>query len=142
MMQKMAFLTLIAILVTSSFNLNAAQVDMNLVEVITGSGPITGYSYDYTVDSGSVQLNKTVDTFLGIPYAEPPIGDLRFRKPVPKSPWTDSLNATMDRPMCWQAPVELPGLPPQDEDCLYLNIWSPDVQVCSSFRLAYIVYVY
>ncbi|XP_071825216.1 cholinesterase-like [Apostichopus japonicus] len=129
MMQKMAFLTLIAILVTSSFNLNAAQVDMNLVEVITGSGPITGYSYDYTVDSGSVQLNKTVDTFLGIPYAEPPIDDLRFRKPVPKSPWTDTLNATMDRPMCWQAPVELPGLPPQDEDCLYLNIWSPDVQL-------------
>lgn len=101
--------------------------DLDLVEVYPDVGPIVGFRYQYRVDDGDVQLSKTIDTFLGIPYGEPPIDEGRFRKPQPKKEWTEPWNATFDRPMCWQVPVDVPGLPYQDEDCLYLNVWSPNV---------------
>lgn len=104
--------------------------DLDLVEVFPDVGPIVGFRYQYDVDDGDVQLSKTIDTFLGIPYGEPPIAEGRFRKPQAKKEWTEPWNATFDRPMCWQVPVDVPGLPYQDEDCLYLNVWSPDVTVC------------
>ena len=108
--------------------------DLDLVEVHPDVGPIVGFRYQYDVADGDVQLSKTIDTFLGIPYGEAPIGEGRFRKPEEKAPWTETWNATFDRPMCWQIPLDVPGLPPQDEDCLYLNIWSPDVQVCGDLE--------
>ncbi|MGD0629931.1 MAG: carboxylesterase family protein [Terracidiphilus sp.] len=60
--------------------------------------------------------------FRGVPFAEPPVGPLRFRAPVPVKPWTGERDATRFAAAAMQA-GEL-GIE-HSEDCLYLNIWAP-----------------
>lgn len=73
-----------------------------------------------------------VDRFLGIPYAEPPTGKLRWKPPVRKARWADCLEADQYGPACPQNPPQISAiydLPPHiqfDEDCLTLNIWAPE----------------
>ncbi|XP_071447523.1 juvenile hormone esterase-like [Hetaerina americana] len=65
-------------------------------------------------------------SFRGIPYAKPPIGDLRFAPPKPLGPWEGVLDATRDAPVCIQKNYLLAGYPVQgQEDCLYLNVYVP-----------------
>ncbi len=63
--------------------------------------------------------------FLGIPFAAPPVGDLRWRPPAPPAPWSGTLEATRFGSSCPQRPSTL-GTPSENEDCLYLNVWTPD----------------
>jgi para-nitrobenzyl esterase len=65
--------------------------------------------------------------YLGVPYARPPVGDLRWRDPLPVETWTDVRDASRYAPACPQTGVSMPGEPPSptSEDCLYLNIWTP-----------------
>lgn len=74
--------------------------------------------------------DASLNVYLGIPFAEPPLGKLRFRPPRPRSPWYPSVyRALRFAPECHQselfagAPDE--SHPPRDEDCLYLNVWQP-----------------
>ena len=67
--------------------------------------------------------------FRGIPYAEPPVGDNRWRAPVAKASWEDTRPATTFGPACWQrltpaSSVYTRGDLDRDEDCLYLNVWT------------------
>jgi para-nitrobenzyl esterase len=66
-----------------------------------------------------------VSTFLGLPYAAPPTGNLRWRAPQPAAAWTGVRDATTFGPSCPQAPS--PFAPPGQfsEDCLYLNVYTP-----------------
>ncbi|EHB12195.1 Carboxylesterase 3 [Heterocephalus glaber] len=78
-----------------------------------------------------------VAVFLGVPFAKPPLGSLRFAPPQPAEPWDDVKNTTSYPPMCSQltgtGPVlseiftnRLENFPLEySEDCLYLNIYSP-----------------
>ncbi len=59
--------------------------------------------------------------FLGIPYAAPPIGPLRFRPPQPVTPWKTPLATTKVSGYCSQARA---GVAMGSEDCLYLNVWT------------------
>ncbi|XP_065285404.1 acetylcholinesterase-like [Dermacentor albipictus] len=74
---------------------------------------------------------KPVRAFLGIPYAEPPVGTIRFRKTEPRRPWAGVLSATVLPPMCPQLPLNfnsyylVKDTEPISEDCLFLNIYSP-----------------
>ncbi len=79
----------------------------------TAFGPISG------MDDGGVAK------FLGVPYAKPPVGGLRFRAPQMIEPWTQTLDATKyaKDPMQHNAALD-PGN--YSEDCLYLNIWVPE----------------
>uniref|UniRef100_A0A8W7Q476 Carboxylic ester hydrolase n=1 Tax=Anopheles coluzzii TaxID=1518534 RepID=A0A8W7Q476_ANOCL len=70
--------------------------------------------------------NLRFDAFVGIPFAKPPVGKLRFKKPIPIEPWTEDYNATESKPACLQKSFLLPGQPiVGDENCLYLNVYRP-----------------
>lgn len=65
-------------------------------------------------------------TYLGIPYAAPPVGDLRWKPPQPKAPWAPAvLSATSSPPSCPLINPPTTGQPSGSEDCLMLNIWAP-----------------
>ena len=76
--------------------------------------------------------------WLGIPYAEPPTGELRWRAPQPFEPWSGVREATTFGPLCPQFAgmhVSAPeGSVVGDEDCLHLNVWSPAAPKVSSRR--------
>ena len=67
---------------------------------------------------------KTVGEYQGIPYAKPPIGDLRFLAPEKPDPWGNEMLDTLERrPLCAQA-REWEEFD-QSEDCLYLDVYTP-----------------
>ena len=68
-------------------------------------------------------------SFEGIPYARPPVGELRWKPPQPPEPWSGTLMATEYGPV---APQTVDALEPssqleQSEDCLSLNVWTPGI---------------
>ncbi len=65
-----------------------------------------------------------VRTFLGVPYAEPPVGELRFRAPRPAPPWSGLRDAVEWAPRAPQPELTGRGFT-GDEDCLYLNVYAP-----------------
>lgn len=78
-----------------------------------------------------VGLSMTgIQEFRGIPYAEPPTGKRRFRTAVPVKPWSKPRQATSPAPACCQVPdLDDPaedGDSIMSEDCLSLNVWTPD----------------
>ncbi|KYN32249.1 Acetylcholinesterase [Trachymyrmex septentrionalis] len=95
--------------------------------VETTSGLMRGFS--------RTVLDREVHVFYGVPFAKPPVGPLRFRKPLPIEPWHGILNATTLPNSCYQERYEyFPGFEGEEmwnpntnisEDCLYLNIWVP-----------------
>jgi para-nitrobenzyl esterase len=83
----------------------------------TKAGKIQGY------------IEEGVEIFKGIPYAEPPLGELRFKPPVDKKPWDDVLDASSYGFCAYQGYTPLEDwfgkLEPESEDCLSLNVWTP-----------------
>ncbi|MHC4470304.1 MAG: carboxylesterase/lipase family protein [Planctomycetota bacterium] len=78
------------------------------------------------VDSGAVSgklvgEDRDVRAFLGIPYAAPPVGPLRWKPPAPARPWTGARACTEFSPACPQRHY----FGKTSEDCLYLNVWAP-----------------
>ncbi|XP_060094741.1 cholinesterase-like [Heteronotia binoei] len=111
----------------------------NETTVVTSSGPIQG-KY---LSAGS----RNVTAYLGIPYAEPPVGKLRFQKPLPHKPWRHILEATNFGNSCPQ--IVIFGTPdsaifnantPRSEDCLFLNVWVPHPR--PSTPAAVLVWIY
>ncbi|MET0240721.1 MAG: carboxylesterase family protein [Sphingobium sp.] len=103
--------------------------------VQTAQGPVEGT----VLDSG-------VQAWLGLPFAAPPVGDLRWRAPRPPEVRRDILHATQFGPSCMQ-PLRDHGIAyyvgddPTSEDCLTLNIWTPPGARADA-KLPVIVYIY
>jgi para-nitrobenzyl esterase len=79
-----------------------------------------------TTAAGAVRgkASGNVDEFLGIPYAAPPVGALRWRPPQPVARWSGERDATRFAPHCAQ-PATPFGPASSSEDCLYLNVFAP-----------------
>ena len=97
-----------------------------------------------TTKDGSVEgfISNGVAEFLGVPYAAPPVGDLRWKPPKNHEPWTKILKTTAYAPICAQ--INEFGLfagPPNDnEDYLYLNVFTPTLD--ESARLPVIFWIH
>lgn len=80
--------------------------------------------------SGVAGKNPEVRVYRGIPFAAPPVGDLRWKAPQPPASWQGVRTAAEEPHACWQTPYPAAAalyqakLPPLSEDCLYLNIWT------------------
>lgn len=86
-----------------------------------------------TTFSGKVKGSKKVTglganyfCFQRIPYAKPPINELRFSDPQPVSPWTETVDGTIPTPCCIQKSKVTKNIV-GDEDCLYLNVYTKDL---------------
>lgn len=123
------FIRVICILIMSVFEVFSS--DDPLIRS-TNSGRVRGFdSFFYTTDS--TQLYH-VRSWLGIPFAKPPIGSRRFKAPERIEPWSGIINATQLPTTCWQTEQIVYHLEAEkiwspntnySEDCLYLNIWVP-----------------
>lgn len=84
--------------------------------VNTSDGPVRGVTSD------------GIRKWLGIPYAAPPVGGLRWKPPMPPIPWTKPLDAFNFGPICAQEEGAFPGFGHNSltEDCLYLNVFAPE----------------
>lgn len=85
------------------------------VVVHTNDGPIEGTTM-------TSRLGANFNAFVKIPFAAPPINNLRFRAPQAVAPWTNTLNCTSYGPMCVQRNAR-PGYE-ISEDCLHLNVFT------------------
>ena len=113
-------------------------LNKNTISIDTNVGSITGKIEDVTVDDKEVQVAE----FLGIPFAEPPVGQLRFAKPVKKGNLSSPYNATEFGRGCLQVKNLIPGRVPElSEDCLFLNIFVPGAPSPAN-KLAVMVWIY
>ncbi|XP_013397404.1 fatty acyl-CoA hydrolase precursor, medium chain [Lingula anatina] len=103
-------------------------------QISTRNGPIQGHAL-------TIQ-GKTLNRFLGVPYAKPPLGDLRFKKPQPVENWTGVKNTTVFGDSCMQLVTPEFPLPKKiSEDCLTLNLFVPgDIHINNS--KAVMVYIH
>ena len=94
-----------------------AQASTSSLQVKTDKGTVEG-----TLSGSGIRI------FRGIPYAAPPVGDLRWKAPQPAASWTGVRSGKEFGPACMQRPIYgnmgFRG-PANSEDCLYLNVWSP-----------------
>ncbi|NXK01870.1 SASB hydrolase, partial [Herpetotheres cachinnans] len=100
-------------------------------EVVTKYGRVQGYQSKVDV------AGRSVNVFLGLPFAKPPVGPLRFSEPQPPERWKGVRDATSYPPMCLQDKVQgqvfsdtitnrkEKVLLQMSEDCLYLNVYTP-----------------
>ncbi|KAE9547609.1 hypothetical protein FO519_009179 [Halicephalobus sp. NKZ332] len=84
--------------------------------ITTKYGQIRGFQFN-------TERGFETEVFLGIPFAKPPVGELRFEKPQPPVPWKEILEAKTRKPPCITHPTFLN--PNGQEDCLYLNLVRP-----------------
>ena len=99
------------------------------------------------IDSGLLEGaaggDPAIRAYLGIPFAAPPVGDLRWREPQPAAPWDGVLRADHYGPRPMQAPIYSDMIfrdKGPSEDCLYLNVWTPAKS--ASEKLPVMVWIY
>ncbi|KAI4462829.1 carboxylesterase [Holotrichia oblita] len=112
-------------------------------QAIKGQEPLIEISQG--VLKGFVLQNRDGGTFYGfrkIPYAQPPINDLRFKAPVPADGWEGIRDATTEMPACTQFSTGYSSIISGQEDCLYLNVFIPELPSENSTKKPVMVYIH
>ncbi|KAF9643417.1 sterol esterase [Thelephora ganbajun] len=131
--------------------LHICGVHATAVAIRRAGGPVVSLNYA-TIEGAST---GGVDKFLGIPYAQPPVGNLRFRRPRPPLPSSDTILATTFGNACPQQNYTLPFIPNLNytalvtfvskvnasEDCLFANVFRP-AGVTENSKLPVVVWFY
>jgi para-nitrobenzyl esterase len=117
--RKITFVAAVLALLTACGPKEKASMTEQTLIRDTQSGPVRGTWAD---------AEQSIAAFRGIPFAKPPIGDLRWRPPAPVTPWQQVRSAETFGSACYQATnignfVWRRGDFPNSEDCLYLNVW-------------------
>ncbi|CAD0198627.1 unnamed protein product [Chrysodeixis includens] len=92
------------------------------IEVTLKNGKLKGEMIDLVTGDGEYY------SFKGIPYAQPPIGQLRFKAPLPVKNWEGVRNATQHGSVCPQVEILSNIFVPGNEDCLFINVYSPNIK--------------
>ncbi len=120
-----------------------AAVIMVCLAVPAASQPAAAAPGDpVRIDSGPISgklVSSDVKAYLGVPYAAPPVGAIRWREPQPVTPWNDVRAADQYGASCPQLGAARGG-PAYSEDCLFLNVWAPAKPAAK--KLPVIVYIY
>jgi len=114
------------------------QIQVETKIVTTPSGPVKGLKLE------NPQTGKQLYEFKGIPYGKPPVGPLRFKRPVPVDKWEETLDATTFGAACPQFIYEMLAdfAPPKmSEDCLFINVYVP-LGVDLNHNLPVMVWIY
>jgi para-nitrobenzyl esterase len=127
--------------------MNAKMARRSLLVLAMLTAPLAMFAVGPQVktDSGAVEGKEAgaVHAFLGIPYAAPPVGDLRWKPPAPAAKWTGVRKATEFGAYCLQGNVygdmNFRGAT-GSEDCLFLNVWAPAQP--SATKLPVMVWIY
>ena len=88
-----------------------------------------------------IQLGKNIAFFGGIPYAKPPVGNLRWQPPVPHGPWKSPRSAGLPD-MGHQCVQALLQGHEGNEDCLYLNVHTPTAAVGKNASLPVMIWIH
>lgn len=93
-----------------------------------GGGSSIQQGTEITLADGAIvgEVDGQTRRFLGIPFAAPPTGARRWRPPEAPAPWETALDATEFSSACPQLGSTTSPESSEDEDCLYLNVWTPD----------------
>ncbi|KAM4636009.1 fatty acyl-CoA hydrolase precursor, medium chain-like [Discoglossus pictus] len=125
----MGFLIQVLLVLCLPLDIGAAgQEDVNPI-LATKQGQLQGKTVNVK------ETDRAIHVFLGIPFAKPPVGALRFAPPQKAEAWSGLREAIQDPPMCLQVKATMEALmqflmaefqiPPVSEDCLYLNVFTP-----------------
>jgi para-nitrobenzyl esterase len=106
-----------------------------------------GSAPNVKIDTGKLEgkSDGTISAFLGVPFAKPPVGDLRWKPPVAPAKWKGVRKATGFGSRCMQGAIYSdmifrdPGI---SEDCLYLNVWTPSKLGKAKDKLPVMVWIY
>lgn len=93
--------------------------------------------------AGAASTDSKIQSFKGIPFAAPPVGELRWKAPQPVTNWSGVKQATAFGSRCMQKNVFGDMVfrdPGPSEDCLYLNVWTPEAS--ASANLPVMVWIY
>jgi carboxylesterase type B len=134
---------------------SAVGVAAAFITAVSASAPTISLDNGLVLQGRLSENSSKVAEFLSIPYAEPPIGDLRWEPPVLYSPSkTEVINATALPPSCYQFISTTPSLlqhavygwmisdAGMSEDCLKVSVWAPVDAAAQSANLPVIIYFY
>ena len=96
--------------------------------VVVEQGEVLGETITFKEDE-FINVEKQIDIYKAIPFAEPPIGELRFKPPLAKEQWNGVWNSTYDRAVCTQPDDPKTSMFEKSEDCLFLAIYAPNPKV-------------